>query len=161
MDPSLQPQLTSDTSKTGSTESNEHEQEPNNIMPDVNPSAQQLEESEDDHIIRESAEPLSNDDFLTIVGQQHGNSSLLEVIKHNYKEDPFFSRVLETPKVFRNFTQQDKLLYIQDWGRHLLCVLSKVMFKGQRLGEIFIAEAHSLLAHLGASKTSIYLKDHV
>jgi hypothetical protein len=35
------------------------------------------------------------------------------------------------------------------------------MYKGCQLCEIIISEAHSLLAHLGASKTTTYLKDHV
>jgi hypothetical protein len=35
------------------------------------------------------------------------------------------------------------------------------MYKGRRIGEIIISEAHSLLAHLGTSKTSVYIKDHL
>jgi hypothetical protein len=34
-------------------------------------------------------------------------------------------------------------------------------YKGHQLCEIIISEAHSLLAHLGTSKTTTYLKDHI
>jgi hypothetical protein len=102
--------------------------------------------------------PTLKDDLLAIVGQQ-GN--LLEIIKNNYKDDKFFSSVLENPKNYRNFTLIEGLLHIHDCGRRLLCIPSKVMYKGRRLCEIVISEAHSLLAHLGASKTIVYLKDHI
>jgi hypothetical protein len=83
----------------------------------------------------------------------------MNVIK-NYLEDPFFAKVLNAPKQFRNFKYRDGLLYLSDRGLELLCVPENVSFRGRSVREHIVSEAHSLLAHLGAAKTVTYLKDH-
>jgi ABC-type uncharacterized transport system ATPase component len=47
----------------------------------------------DSHLIQEPSTPIHEDDFINIVGHQHGHSTLLEVIKHKYKDNIFFAKV--------------------------------------------------------------------
>ncbi|KAF9028926.1 hypothetical protein BDZ89DRAFT_895693, partial [Hymenopellis radicata] len=86
---------------------------------------------------------------------------LLEIMKLNYSKDTLLSKVISSPKEFKNFVVRDGLLYLQEQGRDLLCIPEKVVIDGRNLREIIISEAHSLLAHLGPSKTTAYLRNHV
>ena len=54
----------------------------------------------------------------------------------------------------------DNLFYLKEADRKVLCI-PKILIKGWCAREIVIPEAHSLLAHLGVSKTLDYLHDHV
>jgi transposase InsO family protein len=100
--------------------------------------------------------------LVNFVASKVKEVNILNVIKNNYHTDKRFTQVIENPKQFKNFRYENGLLYIihRD-GRKALCVPGKVGFKGQTIREIIISEAHSLLAHLGSSKTYHYLHDHV
>jgi hypothetical protein len=50
---------------------------------------------------------------------------------------------------------------LKESDHKLLCIPEKVTVEGCTLREIIISEGHSLLAHLGATKTIAYLHDHV
>jgi len=54
---------------------------------------------------------------------------------------------------------KDGLFYLQK-DKLLLCI-PKIIIQNQSAREIIIDEGHSLVAHLGASKTLDYLHDHV
>jgi hypothetical protein len=103
----------------------------------------------------------SDDEFLGIIGSKFNGINVMNVIRNNYPEDPFFKCVLAAPNQFQNFKLQEKLLYLTDHGCEVLCIPKKITFKGRTLRELIISEAHSLLAHLGPMKTLTYLKDHV
>ncbi|KAF8814451.1 hypothetical protein BYT27DRAFT_7021729, partial [Phlegmacium glaucopus] len=64
------------------------------------------------------------------------------------------------PGDFRNFEIIDQLVYLKESDRQVLCI-PKILIQGRSAREIVISEAHSMLAHLGASKTLDYLRDHV
>jgi hypothetical protein len=85
---------------------------------------------------------------------------LLKEIRGRVSEDAFFKTVLEKPEDYRNFRVKDGLLYLQEKEKPLLCI-PKILVQGRSAREIVIAEGHSLLAHLGPSKTLGYLRDHV
>ena len=68
--------------------------------------------------------------------------------------------IMDKPKDFRNFEVKDDLIYLKSNGKNLLCI-PKILIKERSVHELIIAEAHSILAHLGASKTLNYLRDHV
>jgi len=55
---------------------------------------------------------------------------------------------------------ENGLVYLKEKETKVLCI-PKVMIKGRSAQEIIISEAHSMLAHLGASKTLEYLWDQV
>ena len=80
-------------------------------------------------------------------------------IRHKYGEDSLFKPILKNPAQFRNFEVEDGLIYLKEQGRKLLCI-SKIIIQGCSTQEIIISEAHSMLAHLRASKTLDYLQDH-
>ena len=96
------------------------------------------EEDED-----ESTRPLPVQDSWGI--------DILSDLKERYPEDPFFRVVMEKPRDFRNFESREGLIYLKENDRRVLCI-PKVTVQGRSAREIVISEAHSMLAHLGASK---------
>jgi hypothetical protein len=56
---------------------------------------------------------------------------------------------------------ENRLIYLNEQERKLLCILEKVVINGHTLREIIISEAHSLLTYLGPFKTYAYLWDHI
>jgi hypothetical protein len=97
--------------------------------------------------------------LINVLKNDTGLDLLIE-IKGHYQDDSTFKSILERPKDFRNFEVVDDLIYIKMNGRNLLCI-PKLMIDGRQLYETIIAEAHSMLAHLGPNKTLNYLRDHV
>jgi hypothetical protein len=75
---------------------------------------------------------------------------LLTEIKGHYKNDSLFKSILDKPKDFRNFEVLNELIYLKLDGKNLLCI-PKMTINERSMHEIIISEAHSLLAHLGAS----------
>jgi hypothetical protein len=93
--------------------------------------------------------------LVDLVNSSIGGIDLKKEMHGKFGEDAFFKTILGKPDEYRNFKSEDGLLYIlKDWP--LLCI-PKIMVQGQSTREIIIAEGHSLLAHLGASKTLDYL----
>jgi hypothetical protein len=86
--------------------------------------------------------------------------SFADSIRHHYQVDKFFKRVLEKPSDYKNFSVEQGLVFISDGGRERLCIPDcKIGERSAR--EIAIRHAHSLLAHLGITRTLSYLRDHV
>ncbi|PBK84502.1 hypothetical protein ARMGADRAFT_943328 [Armillaria gallica] len=85
-----------------------------------------------------------------------------KAIQHRYSDDPLFKRVVENPDHFANFewNQDTGLLYLKKDNDRLLCI-PRVLVNGRSAQEIIISEAHSILAHLGASKMLDYLRQSV
>ena len=98
--------------------------------------------------------------LLNIVSQSLQGLDLLVELKGKYGSDSFFRSILDKPNDFRNFEVKDQLIYLKKQGTKVLCI-PKIEIKGRNAREVVIAEAHSMLAHLGASKTLDYLRDHV
>ncbi|OJT03699.1 Transposon Ty3-I Gag-Pol polyprotein [Trametes pubescens] len=81
-------------------------------------------------------------------------------LRGQYEEDGLFKAVLESPKQHKNFIVLDGLVFLRERGCELLCI-PNVIIRGRSAWEIGITHAHSLLAHLGTSKTASLLRDHV
>jgi hypothetical protein len=96
--------------------------------------------------------------LLNIVSQTQGLDLLAE-LRGKFDLDPAFKSIMERPKDFRNFEVKEQLVYLKEAEKRVLCI-PKVMIRGRSAREIVISEAHSMLAHLGASKTVDYLRDH-
>ena len=80
-------------------------------------------------------------------------------IRHKYSKDSLFKPILKNPAQFRNFEVEDDLIYLKEHGRKLLCIPRIVIQECSTQG-IIISEAHSMLAHLRASKMLDDLQDH-
>jgi hypothetical protein len=104
--------------------------------------------------------PESDTSNLTVMTQMSLGIDILAELRGKYNEDPLFRVILEKPNEFRNFVVSNRLIYLKENDRQVLCI-PKVMVQGRSAREIVISEAHSMLAHLGASKTIDYLRDHV
>jgi hypothetical protein len=103
---------------------------------------------------------LSEKDTSLVGVVSDDGSDLPAVLKNNYLEDSFYKAILDKPKHYCNFEVVDGLIFVKVKDHWLLCI-PQVYIQGCKVREIVIAEAHSLLAHLGASKTLSYLCDHV
>ena len=97
--------------------------------------------------------------FLNIASQSLQGLDLLMEIRGKYESDPTFQPIIAKPRDFRNFEIDGQLIYLKKQGKRVLCI-PKILIQGRNAHEIVISEAHSLLAHLGASKTLDYLQDH-
>ena len=101
----------------------------------------------------------TTDTLLNIVSESLQGLDLLKEIRGKFDSDPTFQPIIAKPKEFRNFEVDGQLVYLKKQGKRVLCI-PKMLIQGRSAHEIVISEAHSLLAHLGASKTLDYLRDH-
>jgi hypothetical protein len=85
---------------------------------------------------------------------------LVREIRGKYKSDSFFNKIVENPKSFRNFVEENGLIYLKEKEKRLLCI-PKILIEERNAREVVISEAHSMLAHLGTHKTLNYIRDHV
>ncbi|KAJ3885113.1 hypothetical protein GG344DRAFT_29893, partial [Lentinula edodes] len=102
----------------------------------------------------------SNAAFISILSKSNESFNLHSALKGRYKEDPLFKKILESPKDYHNFEVIKDLIYLKQKEAQVLCI-PRIIIDSRSVQEIIISEAHSLLAHLGASKTIDYLRDHV
>ncbi|KAI0370090.1 hypothetical protein BV20DRAFT_995755, partial [Pilatotrama ljubarskyi] len=100
------------------------------------------------------------DRFLDHLTEASEGVDLLEVLRGRYSSDPFFAKIIQAPKEYKNFREENGLLFIRERGLERLCIPA-ILEKGRSVREIVILHAHSLLAHLGAYKTLGLLRDHV
>ena len=98
--------------------------------------------------------------LLDIVSQSMHGVDLLTELCGKYGADPDFRGILAKPNDYRNFEVCDGLVFLKKPEHRVLCI-PKVLVQGRSARELVISEAHSMLAHLGASKTLDYLRDHV
>ncbi|KAI0360063.1 hypothetical protein OH77DRAFT_1493508 [Trametes cingulata] len=98
-------------------------------------------------------------DLMTYLSENTEGVDLLQALRGRYAEDPFYRRILEAPKQFKNFECRDGLVYLRENDRELLCI-PDLRIGMRSVREIVILHAHSLLAHLGAFKTLSLLRDH-
>jgi hypothetical protein len=77
-------------------------------------------------------------------------------VVNQYHHDNFFSKILKSPKAFRNFEVSNGRIYLRNSHKRILCI-PDVLVGERRMREIIISHAHSILAHLGPSKTLLYL----
>jgi hypothetical protein len=104
--------------------------------------------------------PTVNQSLLNIVSQSEQGLDLPAELRGKYQSDPIFQAILARPNDFRNFEVNGQLIYLKQAKKRVLCI-PKVIIQGRSAREIVISEEHSILAHLGASKTLAYLRDHV
>jgi hypothetical protein len=89
-----------------------------------------------------------------------GIHTLPNCLKGKYSDDKFFKLILEDRSQFKNFVIEDDVIYLKESGMTLLCIPDCVI--GRRsVRELIIDRAHSILAHLGATKTIAYLRSSV
>ncbi|EMD40985.1 hypothetical protein CERSUDRAFT_131412, partial [Gelatoporia subvermispora B] len=81
-------------------------------------------------------------------------------LRDRYHEDPFFKNILDNPKFYKNFRVRDGLIFVRERQSYLLCI-PNIIVEARNARELVIRHAHSLLAHLGASKTLGLLREHV
>ena len=104
--------------------------------------------------------PSSFPSLVNVVSESSEGIDLLQELKGKYAEDSMFKAIMDKPKNYRNFVVENDIIYLKTDKSKVLCI-PKVLINGRSAREVVISKAHSLLAHLGASKTLDYLRDHV
>ncbi|KAI0348859.1 hypothetical protein OH77DRAFT_1363574, partial [Trametes cingulata] len=116
--------------------------------------------SAEDQDLEDNRQQLANSmDLMTYLSENTEGVDLLQALRGHYAEDPFYRRILEAPKQFKNFDCRNGLVYLRENDRELLCI-PDLRIGMRSVREIVILHAHSLLAHLGAFKTLSLLRDH-
>ncbi|QRV96035.1 Pol polyprotein/retrotransposon [Ceratobasidium sp. AG-Ba] len=85
---------------------------------------------------------------------------LPDSLRGRYKEDPSMSYIFSDRDQYRNFEVIEETLYLRRDDNLLLCV-PDVKVGDRSVREIIITHAHSILAHLGAKKTLMWLRTQV
>ena len=98
--------------------------------------------------------------LINIVSQSMQGLDLLTELRGKHEVDPTLQAIMNKPNDFRNFEVDEGLAYLKKSDKKMLCI-PNIVIQGRTAREIIISEAHSMLAHLGASKTLDYLRDHV
>lgn len=83
-----------------------------------------------------------------------------------YVQDPFFVKILEQPAAYKNFAVEgedgEELIFMKsELSKPKLLCIPDIQVAGKRLREVIIDQGHSVLAHLGAHKTMLYLRQDV
>ena len=107
-----------------------------------------------------TSDPVTYPSLLNVISESQDGVDFLKELKGRYNDDPLFKVIVDNPREHRNFHIENQLVYLKDRERKLLCI-PNVLIRGRNAREIILSEAHSLLAHLGASKTLYYLRDHL
>jgi hypothetical protein len=77
-------------------------------------------------------------------------------IAGKFTSDSFLARILDNLTAFRNFEVSNDCVFLKDNERRILCI-PNIKIGACHVHEIIISHAHSILAHLGPSKTMTYL----
>ena len=85
---------------------------------------------------------------------------LLGKAKNQYGNNSFFHIILEKPEHYRNFEMRDGYIRLETKERTAICI-PNTQVEGRNIREWLIEQAHSLLAHLGTTKTLAYMREHL
>jgi hypothetical protein len=85
---------------------------------------------------------------------------LPQCLQNRYREDEFFTKVLEQPETYSDFATYEGLVFKQSGEGFMLCI-PNVMVNERSVREVVIRHSHSLLAHLGHKKTLAMLRAEV
>lgn len=89
------------------------------------------------------------------------DKDLLYKAKGRYIKDPMFQKILDSLRAYKNFiVSNNGMIRLRLYNQTVLCV-PNIRVDGQRLQEMIVDQAHSLLAHLGAHKTLSYLQEFI
>ena len=87
-----------------------------------------------------------------------GEFDLMSVLKAGYAEDALCRKIVEHPSHHERFRMRDGLIeHLDNRNRWVICI-PDVLRTGQRLVQIILDHAHTLIGHLGTSKTNEYVR---
>ena len=108
----------------------------------------------------EELERVVSPRLTDIVAEARPTLDFPSCLRGRYGEDKFFTNIMENPTQYRQFSIENGLVFKLEGGGPILCI-PKVRINEKSAIEIVIDQAHSILAHLGASKTKAYLREQV
>ncbi|KAI0069708.1 hypothetical protein K474DRAFT_1610037, partial [Panus rudis PR-1116 ss-1] len=101
----------------------------------------------------------SNGQNKDLAHELEQDNTFFDAIRAGYAHDELFVKILKDPAAHPLFSiSEDGLIYTTSKaGDRVLCIPYAVV-DGQRVAEIAIEAAHSILGHLGTQKTSDYIR---
>jgi hypothetical protein len=104
---------------------------------------------------------LETNPLLTgVISLGDPSTDIYSLVVNRYKDDRFFGKIIDNPAAFKNFEVSNDRIFLRDNGKRIPCV-PDFMVGERHVREIIISHAHSILAHLGPSKTLTYLRENV
>jgi hypothetical protein len=94
--------------------------------------------------------------FMDVLSAPEQGLSVPDIVQEQYNQDPFYTDILENSKHYKNFSVWQGLVMLKEHGNECLCT-PDVKIDGRSMQEVIITHVHSLLAHLGATKTMTLL----
>jgi len=85
-------------------------------------------------------------------------TDFLDKVKKGYAKDVLFSKIVKEAERYSAFKYRDGLLYTNNRGGHEVLCIPRVVTKDYSLTAIVIEQAHTILGHFGAQKTSDYIR---
>jgi hypothetical protein len=98
--------------------------------------------------------------LTTVIALGDPSLDIHEKIANRYGEDKFFANILSQPQAFKNFELSNGRIFLRDNSQRILYI-PDIMIGSRRIREVLISHAHSILAHLGPSKTLVYLRENI
>jgi hypothetical protein len=86
------------------------------------------------------------------------SSELMAQLGQYYKEDNTFNKIALAPVQYADFWFDDQKLYTTSRDHKTVLCIPDALWKGRRIPEIIIDNAHSVLGHIGPDKTLKYLR---
>lgn len=87
-----------------------------------------------------------------------GQMDLIGTLKTGYSKDHLFSKIVEHPTHHKQFRVRDGIVeHLTASNRWVLCV-PNILHGQKRLAQLIIDHAHTMLGHMGATKTSDYIR---
>ena len=119
-------------------------------------------QSVSDNIIREGDDIEAihaSNDGLTLRSRVESGVNLMQLIRGAYRQDIILSKVLKAPKEHPRFGVRDNLIWTKNPYRcDVICIPREAFFKGRRVIEIIIDQAHQVVGHFNHLKTSNYIR---
>lgn len=82
----------------------------------------------------------------------------IDKVKAGYKRDPLFTKIIDNPSQYRTFRYRDGLLYTTNRGTDEVLCIPRYVTKDYSVTGIVIEQAHRILGHYSAQKTSDYIR---
>ncbi|KZV86457.1 hypothetical protein EXIGLDRAFT_752800 [Exidia glandulosa HHB12029] len=105
--------------------------------------------------------------LATVISAFTPEIDLARDVTGRYNDDKFFVKIIQNPTQYKNFEVEgeeghERVYMTSQEGapRKLLCI-PDIEVAGKRLRKVLIDQAHSVLAHLAANKTMLYLRQDV
>jgi hypothetical protein len=73
-----------------------------------------LEADNDENRESKNPETINLDGLIDVVESRLPETGIMDIIRHSYEKDSFLRKIIEHPKDYRNFSVENKLIYLTE-----------------------------------------------